>query len=279
LLFCVILVLLWIPVAGPIYWLISLWAKSPAELSNTASILTLPVLYAEFIILVGVWGRWVYGQPGLIWRYGLEFSQRMGVDVLTGLGIGLTSLFALFLTESLCGWAIWKVPSILLLRVILEGLVVSLGIGFAEELLFRGWVLDELQRDYNLEFALWADALLFATLHFIRPLPEIIRTFPQFPGLVLLGVALVWAKRSRSGRWLSIRRDRLGLPIGLHAGLVWGYYIVNVWQLTEYTKRVPEWVTGIDRNPLSGAIGLLFLSGLALLMRYIAIQRLSISNR
>jgi len=266
-------------VAGPIYWLISLWAKSPAELSNTASILTLPVLYAEFIILVGVWGRWVYGQPGLIWRYGLEFSQRMGVDVLTGLGIGLTSLFALFLTESLCGWAIWKVPSILLLRVILEGLVVSLGIGFAEELLFRGWVLDELQRDYNLEFALWADALLFATLHFIRPLPEIIRTFPQFPGLVLLGVALVWAKRSRSGRWLSIRRDRLGLPIGLHAGLVWGYYIVNVGQLTEYTKRVPEWVTGIDRNPLSGAIGLLFLSGLALLMRYIAIQRLSISNR
>jgi membrane protease YdiL (CAAX protease family) len=56
--------------------------------------------------------------------------------------------------------------------------------------------------------------------------------------------------------------DRLGIPIGLHAGLVWGYYIVNVGQLIEYSNQVPVWVTGIDGNPIAGVMGLLFLSGL-----------------
>jgi len=99
-------------------------------------------------------------------------------------------------------------------QVILEGLIVALGIGFAEELLFRGWLLDELQRDYRPRVALWVDALIYAALHFIKPLAEILRTLPGFPALLLLGLTFVWAKRSH--------RSRLGLPIGLHSGLVWG---------------------------------------------------------
>jgi len=30
------------------------------------------------------------------------------------------------------------------------------------------------------------------------------------------------------------------LPIGLHSGLVWGYYIINVGQLVEYSGQVPD---------------------------------------
>jgi threonine/homoserine efflux transporter RhtA len=85
---------------------------------------------------------------------------------------------------------------------------------------------------------------------------------PQFAGLVLLGLALVWAKQSRHGR--------LGLAIGLHAGLVWGNYIINAGQLVQYSGQVPAWVTGIDKNPLAGMMGLLFLSGIALRMRQAA---------
>lgn len=55
----------------------------------------------------------------------------------------------------------------------------------------------------------------------------------------------------------------LGYPIGLHAGLIWGYYIVNVGGLSEYTGRVPEWVTGIDKNPLAGLMGLILLGAIA----------------
>jgi hypothetical protein len=47
--------------------------------------------------------------------------------------------------------------------------------------------------------------------------------------------------------------------MGLHGGLVWGYYILNVGELVKYSDTVPTWITGIDRNPLAGVMGILFL--------------------
>jgi uncharacterized protein len=67
-------------------------------------------------------------------------------------------------------------------------------------------------------------------------------------------------------------KDRLGLSIGFHTGIVWGYYIINVGELVRYSGSVPDWVTGINGNPLAGAIGLLFLSVLAVGMRQMSEQ-------
>lgn len=254
--FALILLLLWLPIAVPVYWLI------PDQ--NLAGILALLGLYAEFIVLVRRWGREVHRQPRIFWSYGLEFSRTIGLEVLAGLWVGLLSVAVLISLETACGWITWSTVSLPLLRVILEGLLVSLALGFAEELLFRGWMLDELQRDYAPMVALWANAVLFATLH-LRLL--------TFPALVLLGVALVWAKRSCSELRLGKRRDRLGLSIGLHAGLVWGNYILEVGKLITYTGRVPAWVTGIDRNPVAGLMGILLLGTLAFGMWQFANRR------
>ena len=245
------LLLLWMPLAAPIYWL--------GRDQNTISILTIVLLYGEFILLLKLWGKYVYQQTQLLRHYGLERTQRNVLDLLRGLVTGAISLSSLFGLEEWLGWLVWQRPGVFLPQVILEGLIVGLGVGFAEELLFRGWLLDELLRDYRFRAALWASSFVFALLHFIKPLPEILRMWPAFPGLLLLGLTLVWAKRAR--------RNRLGLPIGLHAGLVWGYYIINVGQLVEYSGRVPDWITGIDRNPLAGVMGLLFLGVLAFWMR------------
>jgi uncharacterized protein len=57
------------------------------------------------------------------------------------------------------------------------------------------------------------------------------------------------------------------MSIGIHAGLVWAYYIFNIGQLLEYRDRVSPWITGIDNNPIAGAMGLLFLGILAGWMR------------
>jgi uncharacterized protein len=245
--FILALLLLWLPFAIPIYLLV--------EDTNLESILTMVILYAEFIFLLNIWGKGVYEKPGILGDYGLEFTRLNGVDVLRGLAIGVISVLVLFGLEGLLGWLVWQKPNLFLGKIILEGLLVSLGVGFAEELLFRGWLLDELQRDYKLNVALWIDAILFAVAHFIKPLEAIIHTLPQFPALVLLGLTQVWGKR-----W---RRGRLGLPIGLHGGLVWGYYIINVGQLTQYSGQVPDWVTGVNNNPLQGVMGVLFMGGLA----------------
>ncbi|MEG5001821.1 CPBP family intramembrane glutamic endopeptidase [Microcoleus sp. B4-D4] len=248
--FLLILAAIWLPVAAPIYLLV--------KDSNLATILTMGLLFAEFVFLVRRWGKQVYGQTQLLTSYGLVNTRQNGFELLIGLAIGISIAFTLFLVQGLFGFVAWQ-NSDNLPRIIAEGLLSALGVGFAEELVFRGWLLDELQRDYNNQISVRANSLIFALSHFIKPVEAMLRSWPQFPGLLLLGLILVLAKRNC--------QNRLGLSIGLHAGLVWGYYIINIGELVRYSGSVPDWVTGINGNPLAGAIGLLFLSVLAVGMR------------
>ena len=265
-LFLVGLAIVWLPIAAPIALLV------PDD--NTVTILTMSVLFVEFLIVVRVWGNRVHGDSHIFRTYGLSLTQRNGVEWLAGVALGLVSLWAMFWLQGWLGWLVWQPTSGVSLKVLLEGLVVGLGVGFAEELVFRGWMLDELCRDYGLRRSLWINSVLFAVLHFLKPLPEMIRSFPQFPGLVLLGMALVWATGRETRRKADQKTARLGLPIGLHGGLVGGFYLIQVGKMVQYTQRVPEWVTGVDGNPLAGAIGLVFLGGIAAFMQWRSQRRI-----
>ncbi|MDJ1178826.1 CPBP family intramembrane metalloprotease [Roseofilum sp. BLCC_M91] len=251
LLFLVVLLCVWLPIAWPIY----LWVPDP----NWQSILAMGILYIEFLLLVYIWSRWVDRIPHLFKYYGVRLTQANRLEFLAGLCIAVACLFGLFTLQELMGWVSWKPLPASITLVILEAALVGFGVGCAEELFFRGWFLSELQRDYSPNRSAWINALIFAVLHFIKPLGEIVRTWVQFPGLVLLGVTLVWGKYATYGR--------LGLSIGLHTGLVATFYVINVGQLIEYTQSVPPWVTGIDRNPLAGMMGILFLSGIGFWLR------------
>ncbi len=249
--FLLTLVLLWLPVAAPIYWL--------GRDQNLVTILTMGLLFGEFLLLLRFWGQKVYRQPHLLKSYGLVKTRQNGLELLAGLGTGLFFILSLFGLEGILGWLVWQQLEDSFPRVILEGLGSALLIGLAEELVFRGWLLDELQRDYRPRVVVWADAVIFALLHFLKPLQAMLRSLPTFPALVLFGLTMVWAKQGSQGR--------LGLPIGLHMGLFWGYYIINVGQLVEYSGKVPNWITGVDGNPLLGVMGLLFLGVLAFWMQ------------
>ncbi len=271
LIFALVLLALWLPFAIPLYQII----PDP----NLVAIVTMVILYGLFLALVRLWGRQVYHQPNLLRRYGLVISRKSGLECLEGFAMGCFSCFILFGTQAWFGWVVWQPATSIFVLIMVEGLLVSLGAALAEELVFRGWLLDELQRDYNAIFARWLNAAIFASLHFIKPLPDIIRTLPQFPGLVLLGVTLIWAKQaghdSSTGQYAPSLDQaiygRLSLPIGLHGGLIWSYYLVKVGGLYQYTDRVPAWVTGIDGNPLSGIMGLCFMAVLMLALRQLAL--------
>jgi uncharacterized protein len=113
-------------------------------------------------------------------------------------------------------------------------------------------MLDELDRDYQPLVSLSIDSTLYALLHFIKPIAVVIQSLPEFPGLFLLGALTIVAKRHNG--------NLLGMSIGLHAGLIWVYYLVNVGKLVKYTDRVPNWITGINGNPISGIHGIIFLA-------------------
>ncbi|MEL6468100.1 MAG: type II CAAX endopeptidase family protein [Cyanobacteria bacterium J06623_4] len=253
--FLALLLVVWSPVAASVYW-----SQGWFYDSDTAEIFALVLLYVGFLLGLPVWGSAVHGWVSPFQRCGLLFQAQTLRDGLVALLIGVLGVFSLFGLASLLGWATPTPPSPRLARFVLEGLVMALAVGLAEELLFRGWVLAELEKNHTPAAALAMNALFFASTHFIKPWPEILRTLPQFLGLVVLGMALVWARRSPTGKE---KRTRLGYPIGLHAGLIWGYYIVNVGGLSAYTGRAPAWVTGIDNNPLAGLLGVVLLGLIA----------------
>jgi uncharacterized protein len=257
--FLLVLALLWLPGLALIYLVMaSTQNLEDPGTKNLLSILTMGLLAIEFIALLPWWGKQVYQYPNLYARYGLVFTRQNGLLLLKGIAIGAGFALALFITQGLLGWLTWQSPRLSIFQLALEGSATALGVGLAEELFFRGWMLDELERDYTPIAVLIADAIIFAMLHFIKPIPVMLASLPQFPGLFLLATAVIIAKRQH--------RNLLGISIGLHAGLVWAYYIINVGNMVKYTGRVSDWITGINGNPISGLLGLIFLVVLAILM-------------
>lgn len=250
--FLLLLAIVWVPIALPFYaWL---------GTNGSLSVIPLILLYVLFMVWLVPWGHRVHGQVKPLRAHGLGVSGYHGRELATGVVVGLVSLGLLFALESWLGWLIWQPMPPALGRIALEGLLVGLGVGLAEELFFRGWLLDELRYDWGFTPALWISGIVYTALHFIKPWNMILKELSSFPGLLLLGLTLGWARQRTTGR--------LGLAIGLHGGLVAGYYLIDVGDLVIYTQRVPEWLTGLSQNPLAGAIGVLFLSLIAVGLRY-----------
>jgi uncharacterized protein len=257
--FLLVLIILWLPGLALIYAVMgSTQNLEDPGTKNLLSILTMGLLAIEFIALLPWWGRKVYQHPNLYYRYGLVFTRQNGLLLLQGLAIGACFTFALFIIQGLLGWLTWQPPRLSIGQLAVEGAATSLGVGLAEGLFFRGWMLDELERDYTLTIALIVDAGLYALLHFLKPIPVILASLPEFPGLFLLGTVVIIAKRQH--------RNLLGMSIGLHAGMVWAYYLINVGNMVKYSGRVSDWITGINGNPISGLQGLIFLSILIILI-------------
>jgi uncharacterized protein len=218
---------------------------------NQVSLITMPVLYLIFLGMLQLWGRFGYGE-NLLRRYGMRRSTAWIYEWLGGLGIGYGVVLLLFELQGAIGWIRWFNPLRPLPAVMLEGLIMAVLVGLAEEILFRGWLLDELTRRYQPNVALAVTSVIYALLHCLRLVPASI----QWVSLALLGWTLGMAKR--------ITGDRLGMSAGLHAGLVWCYYVLNVGQLFTYTNRVPVWITGWERNPLAGSLGIVTMALLAI---------------
>jgi len=253
LVFIVILGVCWLPLVGISHF----WLRT---IPNQSSFWAMGLLAILFLWQVPWWYRRVYHCPKPWKRLGLVRTRQGGLEYLQGWHCHGLCFLGLMLLETSWGWLRWTGIPPGFPRIALEGLLVAWGVSFAEELFFRGWLLDELERDYTPTVALGLNALVYGLLHFLKPLSEILRTWPTLPGLVLLGLILVWGKRSCQGR--------LGFPIGLHAGLVWGSYVIHQGQLVDYTGRVPVWITGLDENPLAGLAGLACLGILGFWVRY-----------
>lgn len=137
----------------------------------------------------------------------------------------------------------------------LNALALMLGVGFAEELLFRGWLWGELERLAGPGRAIGLQAALFALVHPWYRLPAL-EAIALLIGLVLLGLALALQRRADSGA--------LWGAVGLHGGLVGGWFALQA-GLMEISAGSPAWLVGPggpSPNPIGGLLGWLGLLGL-----------------
>ena len=137
-------------------------------------------------------------------------------------------------------------------KVLLNGLLLIIGIGFAEELVFRGWLLEELKIQYGFKKAIILQALIFSIAHVGFNLP-FWQMLSILLGLFLLGILLSLLRiKDNNSLWGCA---------GLHGGLVGIWFLTNN-GLFDISKEAPGWLVGYgiaNTNPLGGFYGISLL--------------------
>ncbi len=247
----------WLPVAIPLGLGLGWRPFQPIAPAQKIPLLISLYLLAPPLIcwLGGHWGR-SSADYGLVWNRSLLTST------LTGFGIAILSLIVLWGSQWSMGWLRWQ-PQLAQpdcesspigrFLPLLPIFALAILIGFVEEIVFRGLVLTELSAEYSLGLAAILSSLIFAGLHLMW---DVSGTLPQLGGLWLMGLVLVLS------RWLD--DGSLGLAWGLHAGWVAGIAAMDMMPTLQPTGAVPQWLTGLNSQPLAGFAGLFLMGSLAI---------------
>jgi uncharacterized protein len=243
--------LAWLPLAIPLA--IALKWRPPKPLAISQKIPLVLSLYALAPLVL--WG-FTHIERKAFATYGFILNRSSLISLLLGLGLGVLGVGLLFSLERWVGWIVVnQANQRQFFAALLPTLAIALVVSLVEEMVFRGFLLNQLQQDYVIWVAAASSSLVFALLHLVWEGTEVL---PQLPGLWLMGIVLVIARWADGGS--------LGLACGLHAGWVWGIASLDTAQLIQYTDRGPEWMTGIKKQPLAGGMGLLLMgiTGVAL---------------
>ncbi|WP_313954487.1 CPBP family intramembrane glutamic endopeptidase [Aulosira sp. FACHB-615] len=216
----------------------------------------LPLIVTLYLLApLVLWGViWLFGRSFAEYGLGVNLSLVGGIGI--GFGLGLFSLAMMFAVELGLGWCEFAQANIKLLpSILLPILLVALLVGGVEELVFRGFLFTELERNYPIWIAATISSCIFAILHLVWEQQE---TLPQVPGLWLMGMMLVMARIADKGS--------LGIAWGLHTALVLAIATIDTAQLITYTGKVPEWWTGKYKKPLAGLAGVFCVLGTSLIL-------------
>ena len=177
----------------------------------------------------------------------IDNNRKLILYFLRGFAISsvLVSLILITIIGTKCGYWIGKIYP----DIFFNGILLLIGVGFAEELIFRGWLLEELKNQFGLKNAIIAQALVFSTVHIGFDLP-FWQMISILTGLFLLGILLALIRlKDRSSLWGCI---------GLHGGLVGLWFLTNN-GLLEISADAPKWLVGpgtLNTNPLGGIFGI-----------------------
>lgn len=245
---------IWLPLAILVARLIDWQPTQPLTVKQKL------ILLASLYVLAPVIVWWKTRSPSLSFD-DLGFTWQLSTLTSMGWGliISLVGLATVFGLESLLGLVTWHwQKSRILWFLSLPILILSLGIGFVEELVFRGYVINTLKVEYSYWVTATISSVIFALLHLIW---ERKTTIPQLPGLWLMGMVLAGARLVDSGS--------LGLAWGLHSGWIWGLSCIDSAQLVTYKEKGKSWIVGIYQQPLAGVAGIFCMLATAVVLWFL----------
>ncbi|WP_371411149.1 CPBP family intramembrane glutamic endopeptidase [Synechococcus sp. UW140] len=220
----------------------------PALPTATRDLMGTGVSFALLLLVLPSWVRirWGTRHP---WReLGLS-SSRKGPQrsraLLYGLGLAAALLLLISLISLGGHWGYWLGD--LTLPELINAVLLGFGVGFVEELLFRGWLWGELTLLIGPRRAMPIQALIFSLAH-TRFNLGLWPMLGLLLGLFLLGMALAMSRR--------LNQESLWGCIGLHGGLVGGWFALQA-GLIQWSPQSPLWLTGPEANPLGGLVGIL----------------------
>jgi len=129
--------------------------------------------------------------------------------------------------------------------ILLNSVVLGLCVGFAEEIIFRGWLLEELKFEYGTKISIALQAIVFSFVHNLSN--DIFWNIIGLRlGFILLGIFLSLVKiRDKGSLWTCI---------GIHGGLVGIWFFVNN-GLIEFKENTPPFLAGPFTQNIPNPIG------------------------
>jgi hypothetical protein len=220
--------------------------------SNTLSIIGTIITFTLFLIILPGWSR-IRWKTNNIWlSIGLDFRNKLRSFKIffSGFIFSFFLLFIFCLFIYLCGW----IDSFNYIKfgALLNAILLIISIVLAEEIIFRGWLMEEMVLLFGLKRGIIFQSAIFSLAHFRSDI-GLVALIPFLAGLFLFGLVLTLRRSLDNGSLLGC--------IGLHGGLVSIWYLFDSGMII-FSIDTPYYLLGPSRNmvnPIGSVIGIIIL--------------------
>ncbi|MEZ4884930.1 MAG: type II CAAX endopeptidase family protein [Chitinophagales bacterium] len=233
------------------------WGMDESEFQTDLEELYLIQIISLFVTCITVWLFRTYFDKSSILSLGFEWTNRVK-DSVIGFGLGFALIAVGTLLLMLLGEL--EISAIQFnFDLLLSYFILCIIIALNEEILVRGYVLNNLMQSMNKYWALVVSAMIFTLFHALNPNISFLAVVNLQLAGMLLGI-------------YYIHQQNLWFPIALHTswnfseGAVFGYEVsgIDFQSLLQQNISDTDWLTGGEFG-FEGSLLLSILLGLAIL--------------